>query len=599
MNCKTQHERPNRRLRFAGAVTLMATFAILADGISAKDRPATPGRNGRLFRLAEGAIIDGTAGTVAPTIVQPKMQSGSKTGAADPAVSLLKRHGVKPTAQSLRAYLKSMLPDSNSQKAQAKLIAQLGHTDYHKREAAMKALLRLPVVSADLLKAAVAGDDPEIRWRAGRVLQAANRRSSEILHAAYRVIARRKIAGLAPEVLATMPLCADAYLLQAASRALVATAEKKDAAPLRMRLRDPSKPVRIAALRAYAGVLGKAADAELRKLAADEDDRIKYEVARAIVSHGNRDALAMLLKLLDSDDLSVRVLTAKVLRAASGRRFGFVPYELKKNRRTAVFKWRKWIAGSGQTAVLKLPLRETAFELGRTLICDYSRHRVIELDAKGKPVWEKPVGRTPWGCFGLPNGHRIVACYSTRTVTEYDAQGKVVWAKASLPGGPTSVERLDNGNTLLACTDSSQVLEVNRRGDVVWKVTIRSRPTDAHRLDNGHTLITLQNGHRVVEVDRKGKVVWTLTGVSSPFSAYRLDNGNTLVAAMGNGAVREYDRKGTLVWQKTGLSSPYDCQRLGNGNTLVSDSRGIREIDRKGTTVWMHTMSGVSKFHRY
>ena len=82
-----------------------------------------------------------------------------------------------------------------------------------------------------------------------------------------------------------------------------------------------------AALRAYSQVLGKEAVAVLKTLAADKDDHIKYEAARAIISHSDRDALAMLLKLLNSEDLTIRVRSAKVLRAVSGNRFGFVAYE--------------------------------------------------------------------------------------------------------------------------------------------------------------------------------------------------------------------------------------------------------------------------------
>jgi len=530
---------------------------------------------------------------------QPEVKPPADNALLDSAIRLLKDHGVEPNTKSLQAYLRSMLPDSESQKTQAKLIRQLGDDDYHKREAAMKILLRLPVVSAELLKTAAESEDPEVRWRASRILKTATRRSSELLLASYRVISTRGVPGLAAEVLATMPLCSDLYERRAAMRALVATATPVDGPLLQKRLDDESPSVRIAAIRAYARVLGKEADQQLARLAVDKDDRIKLEALRGMLSHANRDALPPLVKLLGSEELSVRVGSARLLRAVSGKRFGFVAYEDAKNRKTAVLKWRDWIASNAQTVDLSKPLRIRRELLGRTLVCDYQRNRVIELDANGNAVWERPVGRHPWGCQGLPNGHRLIACYSTRTVTEYDAKGSVHWAKSSLPGGPTSVERLDNGNTLIACTDSGKVVEVNRKNEIVWEVTISQRPTDAHRLENGRTLITLQNGGRVVEVDRKGNVVWQISGITSPFSAYRLDNGNTLVASVGRGMVLEYDRGGKVVWSQTGLSNPYDAQRLSNGNTLISDSSGVREVDRAGKTIWMHSQSGVSKIHRY
>lgn len=521
----------------------------------------------------------------------------------DPSVRLLHDHGVEPNTASLRNYLKSMLPDSNSRKQQAKLIQDLGHADYHVRERSMKKFLRLPSVHVDLLKRAAKGPDPEVRWRAGRLLKTASQRSSDILHASYSVIADGAIKGLAADVLATMPLCTENFLLNSAARALKVTATKKDAALLKKHLDDTSQPIRLAAVDAYAEALGAEADPLLLKLTEDDDETVKVHAAIGMIRHGNRDALPILGRLLESKTLEVRVSAVKTLRAVSGKRFKFIAYDEEKNRARARDDWNNWIASHAATVDLKLPLKEGSYEIGRLIICDYMRHRVIELDLNHKQIWEHPAGRHPWAVQGLPNGHRLVASYSDRAVKEYDAKGRLVWAKTELPpgstGGPTSVERLENGNTLVACTDSHKVIEINPRGDTVWTVSITQRPTDAHRLENGRTLICLQNGGRVVEVDRKGAVKWQITGLSRPFSAYRLENGNTLVACSGNGAVIEYDRRGKEVWAKRGFTNVYDAQRLANGNTLIGDNRGIREVDRNGKIVWEKAMTGVSKFHRY
>lgn len=551
--------------------------------------------------VGEDIFIELKPATAPPTVAKSSPSNAPSTGSnTDPNEELLKKYGVTLDVKSMRTYLKSMLPGDDARKMQADLINQLGHDDYHKREAAMKALLRLPVVSAELLKEAVAGPDPEIRWRAGRILQSANQRSSEILYAAYDVIAKRKFEGLAPEILATMSLCTDESLMRIASQSLEATAVRADANLLKSRFEDKTLAVRLAVIRAYSHALDKDADADLNRLLSDENDVIKAEAARGLLTHGKRDALPVLVQLLNSDDLKSRVQAVKFLRAVSGKRFGFIAYESADNRKSATLKWREWVAGNGQTAKLQLPLRETAVELGRTLICNYSRNQIIELDAAGKKVWEHSSGSHPWACQGLTNGHRLVACYSTRTVTEYDAAGKIVWAKTSLPGGPTGVQRLENGNTLVACTDSSKVIEYNRAGDAVWQATITQRPTDATRLESGRTLITLQNGSRVVEVDKAGKVLFEINGLSSPFSAQRLENGNTLVSCIGSGSVVEYDSTGKkIVWSKTGLRSPYQCQRLANGNTLISDQTGVREFDRDGKVKWTYPLSGVSKFHRF
>ncbi len=579
-------------------------FSIIQNRLQIRMTGAIPGL--LLLLFVSGSLTDAQVPRTEPgarTLAKKQPQPTQKKSPAvetDSSVIMLQRYGVASDQKSLRKYLKSMLPDSDAQKSQARLIRQLGHDDYHKREAAMKALLKMPVISAELLQEAVAGPDAEIRWRAGRILLTANRRSSEILYAVYSVIAKKKLTGMVSEILLTMPLCSEELLIQAADRALEASATRDDAKLLSSRLDDKSKPIRLAVIRAYSQALGNEADAELNRLLKDQDDVIKAEAARGLLTHSNREALPVLVQLLSSADLKTRVRAVKYLRAASGKRYGFMAYETPNNRKSATLKWREWVAGNGQTAKLKLPLRETAVEVGRTIICNYSRNRVIELDSHGKKIWEHPVGTHPWACQGLSNGHRIVACYSTRTVTEYDGKGKIVWAKTSLPGGPTGVQRLENGNTLVALTDSHQVIEYNRSGTAVWQSRITQRPTDAHRLDNGRTLVTLQNGGRVVEIDRAGKVVFSITGLSSPFSAQRLDNGHTLVACVGNGSVLEYDATGKkVVWLKTGLRSPYCAQRLANGNTLVSDQSGLREFDRAGKVKWTYSLSGVSKFHRY
>lgn len=518
---------------------------------------------------------------------------------SDPSVRLLHDHGVKPETESLRNYFKSMLPNSTSRKQQAKLVDELGHADYHVRERAMRTLLRLPTVHTDLLTRAANGNDPEVRWRAGRLLKTASKRSADILNAAYSVIVNGNIRGLAPEVIATMPLCTDRYLQSIAAGALRVTSMKADAALLKKNLSNKSLPIRLASIDAYANVMKAEADTELLKLAADPNDTVKIKAAVGLIRHGNRKALPIFGKLLDSDDLNVRVRAVKILRAVSGKRFQFIAYETDKNRAKARAQWRAWLNANAKTVAIELPLKESKYDRGRLLICDYTRHRVFELDMHQKEVWEHTVARHPWACQGLPNGHRLVASYTARSVTEYDENGKLHWAKTGLPGGPTGVERLENGNTLIACTDSHQVIEVDKSGDTVWTYTMAQRPVDAHRLENGRTLITLQNGGRVIEVDQKKDIQWQLTGLSSPFSAYRLENGNTLVACSGNGSVIEYDRDGKTVWSKTGLSNPYDAQRLANGNTIIGDYRGIREYDRNGKMLWEKRMSGVSKFHRY
>jgi hypothetical protein len=319
-----------------------------------------------------------------------------------------------------------------------------------------------------------------------------------------------------------------------------------------------------------------------------------------LASHGRRDGLPALVKLLEAESTEIRGQAIQTLRAATGQHFGYTVYDAPDKRAGAVAKWNAWLAAEGATAALVLPLRETPLELGRLLVCDHQQNKLIEFDTDGKQVWEKTVGMQPWACLGLPNGHRLVGCYNDKSVVEYDAEGNEVWRVDGLPGGPTSIERLESGHTLIACTDGGQVVEIDRAKKTVWQTSLEGRPVDARRLPDGRTLVALQNANKIVEIDERGREVWQITGVGQPFSAQRLESGNTLVCALGqNAKVREYDRAGRVVWEQGSFNNPYSAQRLAGDSTLVVDLAGVHEIDHQGTVVTKLQRQNISRAWRY
>lgn len=519
---------------------------------------------------------------------------------SDPYVDLLRKHEIEPTTESLSAYFRSLGPDAESSQRAASLIRQLGDANFFRRESAMAELIRRPTIHPGLLDAAMAGNDPEIRWRAKQISKQLGNRGARLLYAALTVIRRNRVEGLTPAVLENVPLTGEAYLRVAAGRALAATVQSTDADYLRKRSRTGDVFVRMVAISAYSTLPGNAVQADVLALLKDTDDRIQAAAAESLADRGHRASLPVLAVLLDSPRLEVRVVAARVLRDLSGKTFGYTAYESSAKRSVARTRWRRWITADAPLATLKFPLQAVRHERGLTLACAYASNRLYELDGAGNVVWEISPGRYPWGCQGLPNGHRLVATHSSREVVEYDAEGKVVWRKSALPGGPSSVSRLENGNTLIACTDSHHIVELDQNGKTVWDVRVSGRPTDARRLEDGRTLVALQSGRRVVEVDPTGRVAWEITGVQSPLSAERLSNGNTLVASSGNGGrVAEYDRSGKIIWSNSSFKSPWCAQRLANGNTLVTDQAGITEVTAEGRRVWFKALPGVGKIHRY
>jgi len=251
------------------------------------------------------------------------------------------------------------------------------------------------------------------------------------------------------------------------------------------------------------------------------------------------------------------------------------------------------------TAPLAFPLKDVAITLGRLLVCDHTQNLLVEYDTAGKMVWEAKVGTQPWACQGLPNGHRLVGSYQEKSLVEFDARGQQIWTFTGLPGGPTSVQRLESGNTLVACTEGGLVVEIDPAKKIVWQVILEGRPVDARRLEDGSTLVTLQNAQKVVELDTLGKQTWEISGVGQAFSAERLENGNTLVCAIGHNKVREFDRAGRVVWERGAFVNPYSAQRLPSGNTLVVDTTGVIEIDQQGTVVSQLARASLSRAWRY
>jgi hypothetical protein len=522
----------------------------------------------------------------------------TKAQPADLYLAQLAKYDLQPTAESLSGYLRSLTPSPEQQQALQRLIVQLGDDDYQQRETAMRSLLRQTGVR-ELLAQAIAGDDPEIRWRARFIAEQTARESQSLLLAVLITIEREKISGLLEPLLQVSSQATAEPLRSALKRAVTATLRESDSTKLIAALRAPNADTRALAAATLPASSSDTALTELPALLTDQSATVKFAAARELANLGQRSALPTLVHLLDEDDLALRVDAFRTLRAATGHSLPFVVYEPPEKRAAQVAAWRSWLEGDGRMATLRFPLREAAIDLGRLLVCDQQNNQLIEYDSQGNEIWKKSTPPQPWGCQGLENGHRLVCSFSERVVIEYNAAGEEVWRAGGLGAGPTSVQRLDNGNTLLACTESSDVVELDRNGKVAWQAKLEGRPVDARRLEDGRTLVALQNAQKVVEVDQAGKVVWELSGVGNAFCAQRLENGNTLVCTVGHTQIREFDRSGKVVWAKGAFQTPYTAQRLATGNTLVADRKGAHEMDPDGNIVRTIATPRLSRAWRY
>lgn len=511
--------------------------------------------------------------------------------------AVLEESGIEPTTEGLNHYLEELHPNAETTNRLLRLIADLGDDDFFKREAAMRELLRLPVHSPDLFKKAVDAGDPEIRWRVREVLKQSNRKTEQLLHSALQLIRQENMPGMVGLVVKAIPLCTESYLREEAIRTLKAIASREDVPLIKDALKAPDAHTQEVGLVTIEHLLGTEADAELLPFLQSKNPQIQLTAARALANHGQRQALRVLVDLLETDDVQIRAQAEATLRLVTGQKFSFVAYDTLEKRNAAREEWVNWVKDHGRTAKLTFPIPDEPLLRDHTLICNYSLKKVIELDSSYKEVWSTELVGA-WGCQGLPNGHRLVTSYSQRFIVEYDLAGKEVWKKENLPGLPYSVERIDNGNTLVTCS-SNQVLEYGHDGDIVWQKDFNGAPRDAQRLENGNTLVVLYSTQEIVEVDRKGNEVWRQGNLTRPMAAQRLPNGNTLICQSAGQQVVEMDRKGTVVWSRNLPQSIYDAQRLPNGNTLVVGSSGATEYDPKGTAVWQLNQPGMRGIHRF
>jgi hypothetical protein len=516
-----------------------------------------------------------------------------------PHVARLEQYGLLPTSESLTGYLASLTPTAERKAELARFVWQLGDSQFARREEASRFLASQVGGVVEVLKEATQHEDAEIRWRAKEVLDQNRRESRALLDAALAVIASRKLPGLCPALLAALPACQDDAQRAAVRRALAATAAPDEIPFLRRQVAHPDADVRVAAIYTLSHLAAAGTEEDALRLLADSRPVVRVAAARVLANYGHREALSPLVKLLSAEETGVRAEALRTLQGFTGQQFGFAAYDPPEKRTPAVAAWQKWLEEESAAARLTFPLAEAPPELGRLLVCDHNQNVLMEFDAAGQKTWQRSVDAQPWACLGLSNGHRLVGSFQEKCVVEFDAAGEKTWEVSGLPGGPTSIQRLENGNTLIACTEAQQVVEIDPAKTTVWRATLDGRPVDARRLDDGRTLVALQHGQKVVEIDSAGKIVWEIAGVGMAFSAERLPSGNTLVASIGNNQVREYDRSGNVVWSQGDFVNPYGAQRLASGNTIVVDTTGVTEIDPMGAVISRLEMPNLSRMWRY
>lgn len=278
---------------------------------------------------------------------------GEGRAAADlsPDVAILRQQGAAADRDGLAKLLRDMRPSDRQRQRIAALIAQLGSDDFNEREAATEALIRLPHPPIRELKRAAAGDDAEVRLRARRILANVDESSSSaVLFAACRVIADRKLTGLAPDLLIAAVEIDSAPLRTAARLAMAATVSADDLPALAAALTDEHVEVRIAAVWGVSAVRGRESHEVIEPLLGDDTQPllVRLAAAESLVLHQHPSGVAALIALLDAEDAAVRRDAVSLLLAASGRQFDFDPDAGNEDRAQARDKWAAWLKDGGR-----------------------------------------------------------------------------------------------------------------------------------------------------------------------------------------------------------------------------------------------------------
>ena len=164
---------------------------------------------------------------------------------------------------------------------------------------------------------------------------------------------------------------------------------------------------------------------------------------------------------------------------------------------------------------------------GNTLLCGHVKGGICiyTVDRKGKKLGELVLkGLRDFRLIRrLKNGNILLTVVGPYRVIEMDAKGKVVW-QAKIPGKGYKAVRLPCGNTLVSTAGAVVIVELDADGKTVSSVGGRKEHpkllldcfSGFDTLANGNLVVANWLGHgnigkgqHLIEFDRKNKVVWT------------------------------------------------------------------------------------------
>jgi hypothetical protein len=507
----------------------------------------------------------------------------------------VRESGIPTDGPGLLAFFRNRTIDAGDAERLAKLVKQLGDDSFVVREMASRQLVGIGARARKVLAEALKDPDVEVSRRAQECLRLIEQGAgATVVASAVRVLARRKPAGTLEVLLDYLPSVDEEMVAEAvrASLADLAVRDGKAEPALVAALADTS-----AVKRGAAGfALARARLAEhlpaVRKLLADPDPRVRLRVGLALCAARDKEALSVLIRLLDELPAEETGRVEDLLyRLAGDKPAPELPGTDAASRRKYREAWEGWWKEQ-QAKIDPARLEQASRTLGFTLVVLLDLGRVMDLDGANQPRWQIEGLGLPLDVQLLPGEQRVlIAEHKANRVTERDLKGEVKWEYKI--DEPLAAQRLPNGHTFIA--SKSSLVELDKAGKEVFTYT-RSDGADfmkATKLRNGDIACILRLGvPRFVRLRPKGKDFEEVNGfgVDLGTSGGRIDvlpNGNILIPELRNNRVVEYDAEGKAV-RELAVEQPIAAVRLPNGHTLVtsmSQKRAV-ELDRRGKEVW-------------
>jgi hypothetical protein len=195
---------------------------------------------------------------------------------------------------------------------------------------------------------------------------------------------------------------------------------------------------------------------------------------------------------------------------------------------------------------LQYPMSAQVLGNDRVLSAEQTRNRVVEMDTKGKVLWEKPVNQA-FVVFRSRNGNTYVA--GRNQVTEFDRAGKQLYTINVPSDTIMAAQKFKDGTSAyLTYQGNYHRLDANGKEIKTFRVPydLNFGMSGAEVLPNDHVLIAVNQLNKVTEYDDKGKAVLTIN-CNYPGSPTRLPNGNTLITTYNYTRITEVDRNGKVV----------------------------------------------------